>query len=43
LPIGMQLQAPPLQEAKLLGVAAAYHRSVEYQPTIPSSFQASLS
>jgi aspartyl-tRNA(Asn)/glutamyl-tRNA(Gln) amidotransferase subunit A len=40
LPIGMQLQAPPLGEAKLLAIAAAYHRSVEYQPTIPAAFQA---
>ncbi|MEI6524556.1 MAG: Asp-tRNA(Asn)/Glu-tRNA(Gln) amidotransferase subunit GatA [Planctomycetota bacterium] len=40
LPIGMQLQAPPLGEAKLLAIAAAYHRSVEHQPTIPAAFQA---
>jgi aspartyl-tRNA(Asn)/glutamyl-tRNA(Gln) amidotransferase subunit A len=40
LPIGMQLQAPPLGESKLLAIAAAYHRSVEYQPRLPSSFEA---
>jgi aspartyl-tRNA(Asn)/glutamyl-tRNA(Gln) amidotransferase subunit A len=43
LPIGMQLQAPPLEEAKLLDVAAAYHRFVEHQPAIPDSLEASLS
>jgi aspartyl-tRNA(Asn)/glutamyl-tRNA(Gln) amidotransferase subunit A len=39
LPIGMQLQAPPLGEAKLLAIAAAYHQHVDYQPMVPPSFQ----
>jgi aspartyl-tRNA(Asn)/glutamyl-tRNA(Gln) amidotransferase subunit A len=34
LPIGIQLQAAPLAEAKLLSVAHAYHREIDYQPSI---------
>ena len=43
LPIGMQLQAPPLGEAKLLAIAEAYHQHVDYQPMVPPSFQAPVS
>jgi aspartyl-tRNA(Asn)/glutamyl-tRNA(Gln) amidotransferase subunit A len=39
LPIGMQLQAPVLAEAKLLSIAAAYHRATEYQPKLPAAFE----
>ncbi|MFM7932230.1 MAG: amidase family protein, partial [Pirellula sp.] len=39
LPIGMQLQAPPLGEANLLAIAAAYHHHIDYQPMVPPSFQ----
>jgi aspartyl-tRNA(Asn)/glutamyl-tRNA(Gln) amidotransferase subunit A len=39
LPIGMQLQAPVLAEAKLLSIAAGYHRAVEYQPKLPAAFE----
>ncbi len=39
LPIGMQLQAPPLGEASLLAIAAAYHHQIDYQPMVPPSFQ----
>jgi len=34
LPIGMQLQGAPLSESKLLRVANAYHRAIEYRPKI---------
>jgi aspartyl-tRNA(Asn)/glutamyl-tRNA(Gln) amidotransferase subunit A len=39
LPIGMQLQAPVLAEAKLLSIAAAYHRATEYQAKLPAAFE----
>jgi aspartyl-tRNA(Asn)/glutamyl-tRNA(Gln) amidotransferase subunit A len=39
LPIGMQLQAPVLAEAKLLSIAAAYHLATEYQPKLPAAFE----
>jgi Asp-tRNA(Asn)/Glu-tRNA(Gln) amidotransferase A subunit family amidase len=35
----MQLQAPVLAEAKLLSIAAAYHRATEYQPKLPAAFE----
>jgi len=34
LPIGMQLQGAPLSESKLLRVANAYQRAIEYRPKI---------
>ncbi len=34
LPIGMQLQSPPLSEASLLAIGHAYQRAIDYQPTI---------
>ena len=34
LPIGMQLQAAPLAESKLLRIANTYQRAIEYQPKI---------
>lgn len=34
LPIGMQLQGPTLAETKLLQIAHAYHRAIDYQPKI---------
>ncbi len=34
LPIGMQLQGAPLSESKLLRIANAYQRAIEYQPKI---------
>jgi len=34
LPIGMQLQGPPLSESKLLQIANAYHREIGYQPRV---------
>ncbi len=37
LPIGMQLQAPPLAEAKLLQIANAYQRALDYQPKLAIS------
>lgn len=43
LPIGMQIQAPPLGEAKLLSIASAFHKAIEHQPWIPSSFQSNPS
>ena len=36
LPIGMQLQAAPLGESKLLQVGGAYHRAIDYRPGLPS-------
>jgi aspartyl-tRNA(Asn)/glutamyl-tRNA(Gln) amidotransferase subunit A len=35
LPIGMQLQAPPLQEGTLLAAGYQFHRESGYQPVIP--------
>jgi aspartyl-tRNA(Asn)/glutamyl-tRNA(Gln) amidotransferase subunit A len=35
LPIGMQLQAPPLQEGTLLAAGYQFHRESGYQPTLP--------
>lgn len=34
LPIGMQLQGPTLSESKLLQIANAYHRAIEFKPRI---------
>lgn len=34
LPIGMQLQGPALSESKLLQIANAYHRAIDYQPKL---------
>ena len=34
LPLGMQLQGAPLSESKLLRVANAYQREIEYRPRI---------
>ena len=33
LPIGMQLQAPALSESRLLQIAHAYQRAIDYQPS----------
>lgn len=38
LPLGMQLQAPPLHESVLLSAGHAYQTAVAYQPSIPSDF-----
>jgi aspartyl-tRNA(Asn)/glutamyl-tRNA(Gln) amidotransferase subunit A len=35
LPMGMQLQGPALGEGRLLQIAAAYHREINYQPHLP--------
>ena len=43
LPIGMQLQAPPLGEAKLLSTASAFHNALEHQPWVPDSFTSASS
>jgi len=37
LPIGMQLQGPALSEAKLLQIANAYQRAIDYQPKIATT------
>ncbi|XZE43552.1 Asp-tRNA(Asn)/Glu-tRNA(Gln) amidotransferase subunit GatA [Pirellulaceae bacterium SH467] len=34
LPMGLQLQGAPLSESKLLTIAEAYHREIDYQPRI---------
>lgn len=39
LPLGIQLQAPPLQEASLLLAAHAIHQQLEYQPLFPPDLQ----
>jgi aspartyl-tRNA(Asn)/glutamyl-tRNA(Gln) amidotransferase subunit A len=38
LPIGIQLQAPALQESTLLSVGRLYQTSVEYQPALPAAY-----
>jgi aspartyl-tRNA(Asn)/glutamyl-tRNA(Gln) amidotransferase subunit A len=35
LPIGMQLQAPPLHESRLLAAGFRYHSEIGYVPSIP--------
>lgn len=37
LPIGMQLQGPALSESKLLQIANAYQRAIDYQPKLAVS------
>lgn len=37
LPIGAQLQAPPLSESKLLQIAHAYQMAIGYTPELPAS------
>ncbi|MEQ1827431.1 MAG: Asp-tRNA(Asn)/Glu-tRNA(Gln) amidotransferase subunit GatA [Pirellula sp.] len=37
LPIGMQLQGPPLSESRLLQIANFYHRETAYKPQLPPS------
>ena len=37
LPIGAQLQGPPLAESKLLQIAHAYQKAVGFQPELPAS------
>lgn len=34
LPMGLQLQGAPLSETKLLTIAEAYHREIDYQPRL---------
>lgn len=34
LPMGLQLQGAPLSESKLLTIAEAYHREIDYQPRL---------
>ncbi|MFN6131194.1 MAG: Asp-tRNA(Asn)/Glu-tRNA(Gln) amidotransferase subunit GatA [Planctomycetota bacterium] len=38
LPIGMQLQAPALQEGMLLAAGHRYHTSIGYEPSIPAPY-----
>lgn len=38
LPLGMQLQAPPLHESVLLSAGHAYQTAIAYQPSLPSEF-----
>jgi aspartyl-tRNA(Asn)/glutamyl-tRNA(Gln) amidotransferase subunit A len=38
LPIGMQLQAPALQEGMLLAAGHRYHTSIGYEPSIPAQY-----
>jgi aspartyl-tRNA(Asn)/glutamyl-tRNA(Gln) amidotransferase subunit A len=38
LPLGLQLQGPPLQEATLLAVGHAYHDAIGYAPSLPHAF-----
>jgi aspartyl-tRNA(Asn)/glutamyl-tRNA(Gln) amidotransferase subunit A len=40
LPLGMQLQAPPLQESSLLAAGHLYQIASGYQPSIPPDFAA---
>lgn len=36
LPIGVQLQGPPLAESKLMQIAHAYQKAVEFVPEVPA-------
>ncbi len=38
LPIGLQLQSKPLNEATLLAIGHAFQKAVSYRPTLPTSF-----
>lgn len=35
MPLGLQLQAAPLAESKLLQIAHAFHREIDYKPRLP--------
>jgi aspartyl-tRNA(Asn)/glutamyl-tRNA(Gln) amidotransferase subunit A len=41
LPLGMQLQAPPLRESTLLAAGHWYQQQTSYIPSIPPAFAAS--
>lgn len=38
LPLGMQLQAPPLHESTLLAAGHQFHRECAYEPALPDRF-----
>src|SRR5690606_35780305 len=38
LPVGLQLVAPPLQEARLLGVAHQFQRATDWHTRVPAAY-----